>query len=189
MQRIALRTSSTLALLVAGMLAVAPALADKPSWAGEGKGKGGKHQQEDRQDSGREQERGHDGRSSRDGGSRGERHGDGDSRGERHGRHFDDRRRVVVHEYYAEQFRHGHRCPPGLAKKHNGCMPPGQARHWNVGRPLPRDVVYYSVPPAVVVQIGAPPAGHRYVRVASDILLIAVGTGIVVDAIQNLGRL
>jgi hypothetical protein len=22
-------------------------------------------------------------------------------------------------------------CPPGLAKKHNGCMPPGQAKKWN----------------------------------------------------------
>jgi hypothetical protein len=32
------------------------------------------------------------------------------------------------------------------------------------------------------------PAGHRYVRVAGDILLIAVGTSIVADAIQDLGR-
>jgi Ni/Co efflux regulator RcnB len=37
------------------------------------------------------------------------------------------------------------------------------------------------------VQIGPPPAGHRYVRVAGDILLIAIGTGMVVDAIQDLG--
>jgi Ni/Co efflux regulator RcnB len=33
-----------------------------------------------------------------------------------------------------------------------------------------------------------PPSGYRYVRVASDILLIAAGTGMVVDAIQDLGR-
>jgi hypothetical protein len=32
------------------------------------------------------------------------------------------------------------------------------------------------------------PAGHGDVRVAGDILLIAVGTSIVVDAIQDLGR-
>ena len=25
-------------------------------------------------------------------------------------------------------------CPPGLAKKHNGCMPPGQARKLNRGQ-------------------------------------------------------
>jgi hypothetical protein len=24
-------------------------------------------------------------------------------------------------------------CPPGLAKKHNGCMPPGHAKRWNRG--------------------------------------------------------
>jgi len=34
-----------------------------------------------------------------------------------------------------------------------------------------------------------PPAGYRYVRVAADILLIAVGTRMVADAITDLGRL
>ncbi|MDD5330776.1 MAG: RcnB family protein [Sulfuricella sp.] len=100
--------------------------------------------------------------------------------------YFDDRQRVIVHDYYGGQFRTGH-CPPGLAKKHNGCMPPGQAKKWEMGRPLPPDIVYYPLPPSVVVQIGPPPAGYRYVRVASDILLIALGTGMVVDAIQDLG--
>ena len=103
-------------------------------------------------------------------------------------RHFEERHRVVVREYYEKEYRRGH-CPPGLAKKHNGCMPPGQAKKWKIGRPLPREVIYYDVPPALVVQIGAPPSGHRYVRVASDILLIAVGTGMVVDAIDDLGRM
>lgn len=103
------------------------------------------------------------------------------------GQHFGDHQRALVRDYYHEQSRSG-RCPPGLAKKHNGCMPPGQARKWVVGRPLPREVIYYSLPPPIVVQLGAPPPGHRYVRVASDILLIAIGTGMVVDAIQDLGR-
>jgi len=40
----------------------------------------------------------------------------------------------------------------------------------------------------VIVEIGVPPPGHRYVRVATDILMIAIGTGLVVDAIQDLGR-
>jgi hypothetical protein len=34
---------------------------------------------------------------------------------------------MIVREYYVEQFRSS-RCPTGLAKKHNGCMPPGQAK-------------------------------------------------------------
>jgi hypothetical protein len=42
--------------------------------------------------------------------------------------------------------------------------------------------------PLVPVQIGVPPSGYRYVRVASDILMIAIGTGMVVDAIRDLGR-
>lgn len=31
-------------------------------------------------------------------------------------------------------------------------------------------------------------SGQRYVRVGADILLIAIGTAMVVDAIQELGR-
>ena len=101
--------------------------------------------------------------------------------------HFDDKRRTMVREYYVEQYR-GKRCPPGLAKKNNGCMPPGQVRNWSIGRPLPREVIYYEVPAPLVIQIGQPPSGYRYVRVASDILLLAIGTGMVIDAIQDLGR-
>jgi len=102
-------------------------------------------------------------------------------------KHFTADHRVFVKEYYADEFRAG-RCPPGLAKKRNGCMPPGQAKKWHVGRPLPRDVIYYDLPPTLIVEFGPPPAGHRFVRVAADILLIAVGTGMVIDAIEDLGR-
>ena len=125
------------------------------------------------------------GRSS-DNGNRG-RHDKGGYAGEGR-KHFEDRHRTYAREYYSEQYRGGH-CPPGLARKNNGCMGPGQARRWNVGYALPRDVVYYNVPPALVVQFGQAPQGYRYVRVASDILLIALGTGMVIDAIQNLGGL
>jgi Ni/Co efflux regulator RcnB len=148
-------------------------MADKPSWAGAGKG--GKDQRMDQRDEQKGERRDDDAKSRRDGPTAGQRG------------HFEDRHRAVVREYYTEQFRGG-RCPPGLAKKKNGCMPPGQAKKWQLGRPLPRDVIYYPVPQPLVLQIGPPPPGHRYVRVASDILLIAIGTGMVVDAIQDLGR-
>jgi Ni/Co efflux regulator RcnB len=100
---------------------------------------------------------------------------------------FADHDRVAVHEYFSNATRHG-RCPPGLAKKHNGCLPPGQAKRWRIGYPLPRDVIYYNLPPALAVQLTPPPAGYRYVRVASDILMIAAGTGMVAAAIEDLGR-
>jgi Ni/Co efflux regulator RcnB len=101
--------------------------------------------------------------------------------------HFGDPHRVYVRDYYDSQFRTG-KCPPGLAKKNNGCMPPGQAKKWDVGRTLPQDVRYYEVPRPLVLQLGQPPAGYRYVRVADDILLLATGTRMVVDAIRGLGR-
>lgn len=101
---------------------------------------------------------------------------------------FGDRERVIVRDYYGAEYQRGH-CPPGLAKKRNGCMPPGQAKQWRKGYPLPRDVVYYDLPPQLVVEIGIPPRGYKYVRVAGDILMIAVGTAIVVDAIEDLSRL
>lgn len=177
MKLIVLKMKYALPLVIGGILAASPVMADKPAWAGAGKG--GKDQNMDRRDEQR-------------GGQKNERReadtksrGDGPS-AERRG-HFDDRHRAAVREYYAEQFRGG-RCPPGLAKKKNGCMPPGQAKKWRVGRPLPRDVIYYSVPQPLVLQIGPPPSGYRYVRVASDILMIAIGTGMVVDAIQDMER-
>ena len=69
------------------------------------------------------------------------------------------------------------------------CLPPGQAKKWHVGQRLPGDIVYYELPPAVILQLPPPSAGRRYVRVASDILVIAVGTGLVIDAIPDLGRM
>lgn len=156
-------TGRALTFLLAGLLAVAGAMAEKPDGAGEGKhGQKEKHAKSDKHSSERQEVR--------------------------VGGYFRDEQRTIVHTYYTEQYRVG-RCPPGLAKKNNGCMPPGQARRWVVGQALPRDVVYYSVPAPVVLQLGPPPAGHRYVRVATDILLIAIGTRMVIDGMQDLGRM
>ena len=49
-------------------------------------------------------------------------------------------------------------------------------------------MVFYPVPNAVVVRIGVPPAGYRYVRVLNDILLVAIASNVVVDAIEDLMR-
>jgi Ni/Co efflux regulator RcnB len=51
---------------------------------------------------------------------------------------------------------------------------------------LPRAVVYYDVPAPLLLELPPPPHGHRYVRVAGDILLITIGTGMVIDAIQDI---
>jgi len=44
------------------------------------------------------------------------------------------------------------------------------------------------VPQPMLVQLPPPPPQHKYVRVAGDILLIAVGTSMVVDAIGDMQR-
>ena len=155
--------------LLAALFLSTPAFAEKPD--GDGQGKGRKHSQ-------KHESRGHDGGSYQDKG------GSNVSLNV----YFGDRQRTIIRDYYAQEFRRGH-CPPGLAKKHNGCMPPGQAKKWKKGYPLPRDVVFYDLPPRIIIELGTPPAGHRYVRVASDILLIAIGTGMVVDAIDDLGNM
>lgn len=176
MKRMTLKMNCALAMLVAGILTVGPAIADKPSWAGDKGDKGGKRENHEQSDNDRGKPHKNDKKSSRDYAP--------EVRG---GQYFDDRQRTYARDYYTEQYRGGH-CPPGLAKKHNGCMPPGQAKKWAKGRPLPREVIYYEVPQTLVVQFGQPQPGYRYVRVASDILLIAIGTGMVIDAIQDLGR-
>jgi Ni/Co efflux regulator RcnB len=149
------------AIAFVGTLAAGVVHADKPSWAG-----GGKKHDRDHESHGRDRG-GHD-------------------EGRARQQHFGDRQAAIVREYYGGEIHRGH-CPPGLAKKRNGCLPPGQARKWAYGRPLPAGVVYYEVPPALVVQLGRPPAGYKYVRIATDILMITVGTSMVVDAIQDLG--
>lgn len=167
MKRLTARTPRLLALLFAGLLAAnGNAFADKPSWAG-------KHGKPDQGTSPPPEMNAPHAKS---------------AGGMSVNLYFGDQQRTVVRDYFAGQFSKGH-CPPGLAKKQNGCLPPGQAKKWAMGQPLPSDVTIYDLPPRLAVKLGPPPAGHRYVRVASDILLIAVGTAMVVDAIEDLGNM
>lgn len=175
MQLFTLKTGFTLVLAISAMLAMNPAFADKSSHGGHHKaqkqqkhGGGGKHK--------KTQGKKHDARPSQQQAVT----------SFRPQRYFDDRHRTVVQNYYVEQFRTG-ACPPGLVKKQNGCLPPGQAKKWSVGRPLPRGVVYYELPPTIINQLGPPPQpDYRYVRVGDDVLLMTLGTRLVIDAIQGL---
>ena len=119
-------------------------------------------------------------------GSKGQGHAKGKGKQKKH---FSEESRSQARDYYVQEYRQTGNCPPGLAKKNNGCLPPGQAKKWRVGQPLAKDVVIYEVPQELVILIGPPPVGHKYVRVAGDILLIATGTRMVIDAISDLSRL
>jgi Ni/Co efflux regulator RcnB len=104
----------------------------------------------------------------------------------REGAYFDDRHREEVRRYYVEHYGGPKGCPPGLAKKHNGCMPPGQARRWEVGQPIPRDVVVYSVPQPVLTVLPPAPVGYRYQRVGGDLVLVHISDRLVVDVMLNI---
>ena len=102
------------------------------------------------------------------------------------GTYFNDRQRTVVREYYVQNYSNTQRCPPGLAKKNNGCFPPGQTRSWVVGQPIPRGVTVYQVPQPVILQLPPAPYGYRYSRIGGDIVLVQQQNNLIVDIIQGL---
>ena len=173
------RTPSMLALLLAAAMSAGPAWSAPPEGKGNGKGsdKAEKHERkkapEDR--AGARARAGEVGQ--------GERMG---RKPLQPGAYFNTRSRDAVHKYYASAGKGGKACPPGLAKKDNGCLPPGQAKKWQIGEPLPGDVEWVAPPRQIVVALPPLPPGHRYVQVAGDILLIAIGSKMVVDGIEGL---
>ena len=102
----------------------------------------------------------------------------------KHGAYFNDQQRTYVREYYTQQYGNARHCPPGLAKKNNGCMPPGQAKKWDVGQRIPAGVQVYSVPQPVIVHLPPAPYGYRYVRLGGDIVLVQTQNNLIVDVIH-----
>ena len=96
--------------------------------------------------------------------------------------------REAAHSYFVKQHGRGN-CPPGLAKKNNGCLPPGQAKkRYVIGHPLPHGTVVGELPVELSIRIGPAPAGYRYGILDGDLVKLAVGTMLVVDAIEGMVR-
>ena len=142
------------ALIMAAALACSSSFAEKPEWAGGGKGgKGNKHEQAEQSD------RGNDGQGKK---AKKNKQSDKQSAEVRVGGYFAPQQRVVVQNYYGQQFKAG-KCPPGLAKKNNGCVPPGQAKkRYVIGHSLPHGIVIGEVPVELSDRIGPAPGGYRY---------------------------
>jgi Ni/Co efflux regulator RcnB len=102
------------------------------------------------------------------------------------GAYFNDHHRDAARSYYQQHYSNARNCPPGLAKKNNGCMPPGQAKKWSVGQPIPHGVAVYQVPRPVLVQLPPPPYGYRYARIGNDIVLVQAQNNLIVDIIVGL---
>ena len=60
---------------------------------------------------------------------------------------------------------------------------------WMMGQPLPAAVVYYPLPGVLLAQLSPAPSGYQYVRVANDILMMAIGTRLIAGAIADLSSL
>lgn len=145
-----------------------PALAGKPDNPGKGKGKNKGHAEKS-QGAG---SHGNDWSDHRDG------HYDGPR--------FSSHDRDYWHDYWRGEYEHGN-CPPGLARKHNGCMPPGHAkRRYVIGQPLPVGFVVLPVPVLLLPRLAPCPPGYYYGMVDGDLVQLAVGTLLVVDAIDGL---
>ncbi len=99
---------------------------------------------------------------------------------------FTATQREAAQAYFVEKQGRGG-CPPGLAKKENGCLPPGQAKkRYTVGQVLPKSMPTRPPSAELAIRIGAPPAGYIYIVIDGDLVKLAVGTMLVVDAIDGL---
>jgi Ni/Co efflux regulator RcnB len=116
--------------------------------------------------------------------------GKGKGKGKHKGRSADrvvfiDDDRAAVRGWWNDTYGRGN-CPPGLAKKNNGCLPPGQAKkRYVVGRRLPSGVIVERVPSILLPRLRTAPRGYEYVVVDGDVLLMNRTSRIVADAIIN----
>lgn len=98
--------------------------------------------------------------------------------------YFNSDRRSLIKNYYTTSAKSGN-CPPGLAKKNNGCQPPGQLQKWQRGNTLPGNVQYYDLPAALIAELGRTPDGAKVVQVGTDVLLVSIATGIILDVFDS----
>lgn len=82
------------------------------------------------------------------------------------GAYFGDKARIAVREYF---------------EKHPVS---GSAPRWQIGEALPAGQSVAAVPSAVRASLPKLPPGHQYLQVGGDILLVASGSKMVVDAIS-----
>ena len=78
-------------------------------------------------------------------------------------------------------------CPPGLAAKNNGCLPPGQAKKlYTVGEVLPEGVPYELITDLMHYGLTPPDGEWLYYLVDGDVLRIADDVFTVLEAFEIL---
>lgn len=103
------------------------------------------------------------------------------------GKHFSPALRGAVREHFTAN-RGNSPCPPGVILKSGRCEAPISERAWKLGQPLPGGQSPKELVATLQEKMGPAPAGHRYVQLDADLLLINNDTRVVVDAVLDLGQ-
>jgi hypothetical protein len=103
------------------------------------------------------------------------------------GKHFSTALRGAVREHFTANRGNGP-CPPGVILKSGRCEAPLSERAWKLGQALASGQSPKELPATLQEKLGPAPAGHRYVQLDADLLLIHNDTRVVVDAVLDLGQ-
>lgn len=99
---------------------------------------------------------------------------------------FSERDIAVIRDYYAPRRGHGHPhgYPPGLAKKDK--VPPGHAKKFRRGEPLPRELAWRAMPRELEERLSRLPDGYVRIVVGADIGIMNVRTRVVMDLLEDI---
>ncbi len=99
---------------------------------------------------------------------------------------FESEVKEIISKYYGVNINNNTRknCPPGLAKKNSLCMPPGQYKKIEIGKPLPLGLEYKNLPPQLLSQLPPLPTNLRYGMVDNNMVLLSNETRLVLDVIS-----
>jgi len=100
------------------------------------------------------------------------------------------RDRDAAFAYYRDEIAAG-RCPAPLVRKGKECGAPATTptKGWKLDQPLPDSVKAEAPPPGLIAKLSPSPAGHQYMRVDTDILVVGIGTRNVAALVVDLSRL
>jgi hypothetical protein len=92
--------------------------------------------------------------------------------------------------YYRDEVAAG-RCPAPLVRKDKACVAPAPTpmKAWKLDQPLADGVKTDAPPPGLIAKLSPSPAGHQYMRVGNDLLIIGIGTRNVAALVVDLSRL
>lgn len=99
------------------------------------------------------------------------------------GAYITPRYRKAVRQYLARHHGSGKPCLPGVVKQGAACRAGAGGGNWQIGKALPRGAQVQPLPAGLAAALPKAPPGTRYVLLAGDILLMASGSRIVVDAV------